>query len=209
MREVTQKNLNSKERTKFSTKDIAKVGVLAAVAAVVMMLKFPLPFAPSFLTLDFSEIPVLIGALALGPIAGAMIELIKILLNFVINGTATAGVGELGNFLIGCSLVVPAAIIYRRNKTFKNALFGLIVGIFSLVLIGAILNYLFLIPAYAAAYGAPIEALIKMGSAVNRHIVSLETLVLYAIVPFNIVKGLMVSVITMLIYKKLSPLLHK
>ncbi len=207
--ELTQKDLNTKERAKFSTKTIAKIGVLGAVATVIMIFEFPLPFAPNFYKLDFSEIPVMIGAFALGPIAGVVIEFIKILLNFVINGTVTAGIGELGNFLIGCALVVPTAIVYKKNKTFKNAIIGLAVGVFSLAIAGALLNYFLLIPAYSVAYGAPVQAFIDMGNAINKSIVNLETLVLYAVVPFNIVKGVLVSVITMLVYKRLSPLLHK
>lgn len=192
-----------------NTKTLAKVGVLSAVAAVVMILEFPLPFAPSFYKLDFSEIPVLIGAFALGPIAGIAIEFIKILLNFVLNGTVTAGVGELGNFLIGCSLVVPASIIYRKNKTFKNAILGLIVGILSLAIVGAVLNYFVLLPVYSTAFGAPLQSFIDMGNVINKYIVDLKTLVLYAVVPFNLVKGIIVSIITILIYKRLSPILHK
>lgn len=192
-----------------NTKTLAKVGVLSAVAAVIMILEFPLPFAPSFYKLDFSEIPVLIGAFALGPIAGVAIEFIKILLNFVLNGTITAGVGELGNFLIGCSLVVPAAVIYRRNKSFKNAVIGLIVGIINLAVVGALLNYFLLLPVYSAAFGAPLQSFVDMGNLVNKYIVDLKTLVLYAVVPFNLVKGIIVSVLTILIYKRLSPILHR
>ena len=115
-------------KQRSNTKVIAKVGVLAAVASVLMLLEFPLWFAPNFYELDFSEVPVLLGTFALGPGAGAMIELIKILINFVLNGTDTGGIGEFANFLIGCSFIVPAGFIYKKHKTFKTAIFGLIVG---------------------------------------------------------------------------------
>ncbi len=193
----------------FTTKTLAKVGVLAAVAVVVMILEFPLPFAPSFYKLDFSEIPVLVGAFALGPVAGIAIEFIKILLNFVLNGTITAGIGELANFIIGCALIVPAAMVYRTNKSFKNAIIGLIAGIITLTVVGALLNYFVLLPVYSTAYGAPIQSFIDMGHVINKYIVDLKTLVLYAVVPFNLLKGIIVSIITMLIYKKLSPILHR
>ncbi len=194
---------------KFSTKTLAKIGVLSAVAGVVMLLETPLPFAPSFYKLDLSEVPVLVGAFALGPVAGAVIELIKILLNFVLNGTITGGIGELGNFLIGCSLVVPASMIYRKNKNFKNAVIGLATGIISLCIIGSLLNYYVLLPAYSTALGAPLQAFVDMGNVVNKHIVDVKTLILYAVLPFNLFKGIIVSAITMLIYKRLSPILHK
>ena len=106
---------NEKNRNKIRT--MAQIGMLSAIATVLMLFEIPLPFAPSFYEIDFSEVPILIGSFAMGPLAGAAIELIKILLNFAINGTMTAGVGEIANFLIGCSLVVPAALIYHKNRS--------------------------------------------------------------------------------------------
>ncbi|MFA7549465.1 MAG: ECF transporter S component, partial [Sedimentibacter sp.] len=145
--------MSLKQRT--NTKVIAKVGVLAAVATLLMLLDFPLWFAPNFYKLDFSEVPVLLGAFALGPAAGAMIELVKILLNFVLNGTDTGGVGEFANFLIGCAFIVPAGFMYKRNKTFKNAILGLIVGTLTLTVAGAFLNYYLLLPLFSNIYGYP------------------------------------------------------
>ena len=110
---------------KLGVKAIVKIGMLAAVAVILMLFEIPLPFAPSFYEIDFSEVPVLVGCFAMGPFAGALIELIKILLNFVLTGTQTAGVGEIANFIIGCALCVPAGLIYRRNRTRKNALIGM------------------------------------------------------------------------------------
>ncbi len=194
---------------RINTKVIAKVGVLGAVAAVLMMLEFPLWFAPGFYELDFSEVPVLLGSFALGPAAGAMIELVKILINFVLRGSDTGGVGEFANFLIGCSLIVPAGLIYKRKKTFINAIIGLIVGTITLAAVGAALNYYLLLPLFSKIYGAPIQAFVDMGNAVNSAIVDMKTLVLYAVVPFNLFKGVVVSAMVILIYKKLSPILHR
>ncbi len=192
-----------------NAKVVAKVGVLAAVAAVLMMLEFPLWFTPGFYELDFSEVPVLLGTFAMGPGAGAMIELVKILINFVLRGSDTGGVGEFANFLIGCSLIIPAGFIYKRNKTFKNAILGMIVGTMTLAVVGAFLNYYLLLPLFSNIYGAPIQAFIDMGNAVNSAIVDLKTLVLYAVVPFNLFKGIVVSAMVLLVYKKVSPILHK
>ena len=112
----TMKRTNERSSATNVSK-LVKIAMLAAVATVLMLVEFPLPFiAPPFYELDFSEVPVLIGAFAMGPLAGAIIELIKILLNFVLNGTVTAGVGELGNFIVGCALIVPAAMIYKKSK---------------------------------------------------------------------------------------------
>lgn len=182
-------------------------GNAGAAAVVLMFFDIPLPFAPSFYKIDLSEVPVLIGAFAMGPLAGAAIELIKILLNLVMKGSTTAGVGEVANFLIGCAYVMPAAWIYKTQKTKKNAMIGMAVGTVFLAAAGGLLNAFVLLPAYAAAFGMPMDALVGMGSAVNKAITSLPTFVLFAVVPFNIIKGVVVSLVTMLLYKHISRLL--
>lgn len=196
-------------KQRSNTKVIAKVGVLGAVATVLMLLDFPLWFAPNFYKLDFSEVPVLLGAFALGPAAGAMIELVKILLNFVLNGTDTGGIGEFANLLIGLSFIVPAGFIYKKNKSYKSAIVGLGIGTITLALVGALLNYYLLLPVYSKVYGAPIQAFVDMANALNPAITDLKTFIMYAVVPFNIFKGVVVSAMVILIYKKLSPILHK
>jgi len=193
----------------FSVKTLTKIGALSAVAGVLMLLEMPLWFAPSFYKLDFSEIPVLIGAFALGPIAGMTIEFIKILLNFVLNGTVTGGVGEIANFLIGCAFIVPAGYIYKQNKNTKNAIIGMVVGTLVLAVVSALLNYFLLLPVYAKVFGAPIQAFIDMGNVLNPYIVDLKTFVLFCVVPFNLLKGIVISAITLLVYKRISPILHK
>ena len=98
------------KKNKLTTRMITQIGMLGAIATVLMLFEIPLPFAPSFYEIDFSEVPVLIGCFSMGPMAGALIELVKIILNFVINGTTTAGVGEVANYVIGISFCLPAAI---------------------------------------------------------------------------------------------------
>ena len=196
-------NTNVKAGTKIRT--IVQVGMLAAIAVVLMLFEIPLPFAPSFYEIDFSEVPVMIGTFAMGPLAGAAIELVKILLNFFINGTTTAGVGEVANFLIGCALVVPAGLIYRRKRTRKGAIIGMAAGTVFMTLLGCVLNAYVLLPTYAAAFQLPIDSLVAMGTAVNGSITDLFTFVAFAVAPFNILKGVLVSLIVFLIYKKISP----
>ena len=199
--------INLKQRG--SVRTLTKIGVLSAVATLLMLIELPLWFAPNFYKLDFSEVPVFIGAFALGPFAGISIEFIKILLNFVLNGTITGGIGELANFMIGCALVVPAAFIYNHNKSVKSALIGMITGTVVMVAIGSLLNYYLLLPVYANVFGAPIDSFVKMGNAINPNITDLKTFIIYAVAPFNLLKGIAVSAITLLIYKKISPILHR
>lgn len=206
--ENTQKNTQIK-RSSTKVRSMAQVGMLAAVATVLMLFEFPLPFVPSFYKLDISEIPVLLGTFAMGPVAGVMTECIKILLNFVINGTTTGGVGEIANFLIGCSLCVPAGLIYQKMHTKKGAMIGLAAGTVFMTLIGCVLNAYILLPTYAAAFGMPLDTIVQMGHALNPAIDGVATFVILAVAPFNLIKGILVSAILLLIYKKVSPVLHR
>jgi riboflavin transporter FmnP len=187
---------------------LAKVAILGAFATVLMLLEFPLFFAPSFYKLDLSEIPVLVGAFALGPIAGLAIEAVKIMVNFFINGTETGGVGELANFLIGAAFIVPASIIYYRHKSKKSAVVGMGLGILSMVVFGSLMNAFFLLPFYATLFHMNVADFVAMGTAINPLITNLAGLILWAVVPFNLVKGLLISIVVLLLYKQVSPLLH-
>lgn len=198
-----------KTKTKSSLLYLAKIGVLSAMATVFMLFEFPLPIAPSFYELDFSEVAVLIGSFSLGPLAGILIEFIKILINLLINGTDTFFVGELANFLMGCSFVLPAALVYYRKKTLKRAIVGMVAGTLSLVFVGALCNYFLMIPAYVYLAGYPMDAIIGMGAAVNPAIKDLLTLIIIAVIPFNLIKGVLCSLFTGLLYKRVSHLLHK
>lgn len=189
------------------TRYLVQIGMLAAIATVLMLFDFPLPFAPSFYKIDLSELPVLIGAFAMGPLAGVLIELVKILLNLVLNGTDTAFVGEFANFLIGCSLIIPASLVYQRKKTRGTAILGMILGTVCMAAVGGLMNAYLLLPAYSKAFGIPIDGLVGMGTAVNKAITSLPTFCLFAVVPFNLLKGVVVSVITLVLYKHISRIL--
>ena len=189
------------------TRMVVQIAMLAAIATVLMLFEFPLPFAPAFYELDFSEVPILIGSFAMGPLAGACTELVKVLINLVINGTDTMFVGELANFIIGCALVVPAGLIYRKHKSRKFAVIGMITGIVCMAVIGAMVNAYMLLPAYGKAFHMETSAFVAMGQAINPAIDSLFKFCLLAVVPFNLLKGLLVSVITLLLYKHISRLL--
>ena len=187
---------------------LVKVAVLSALAFIVMLFEFPMPFAPAFYQLDLSETIVLIGGFAMGPVAGVIIEFIKVFLHFLVRGSATQGVGELANFLIGCSMVIPAAFIYKHKKTLKSAIIGMGVGAVIMTAIGAAVNYFIVLPAYSIMV-MPLDAIIQMGTEANGAIDSLFTLVMFSTVPFNLLKGIICSVLTALLYKRVSPILHK
>ena len=154
MSETTAVKTDNKAGKSLNIRKVALVGMLSAVAAVLMYFEFPLPFiAPPFYELDFSEVPVLIGTFALGPVSGMVIELVKILVKLIIKGTSTAFVGEVANFAVGCALVLPAGIIYHFKRTRKGAVLGMIAGTLTMTLAGMLLNAFVLLPMYAAAFG--------------------------------------------------------
>ena len=203
-------NVGVIKKSKVNIRTIVQIGMLSAIATVLMLFEIPLPFmAPSFYELDFSEVPVLIGCFAMGPIAGVLIELVKILLNLVINGTITAGVGEAANVLIGCAFILPAGMIYKHRKSRKTAIIGMAAGTVTMTILGCFLNAYVLLPAYASAFGWPLTSIIEMGSAINPVVKSLPTFVILMVAPFNILKGVVVSLITFLLYKYISPILHR
>lgn len=204
---IKRKN-NDTERI-LSTRKIAMIGVFSAISAILMLFEFPVPFAPSFYELDFSEIPALIGTFAFGPVAGIMIEFCKILLKLLIKGTSTAFVGDLANFVIGCSFILPASIIYLLKKTKKNAIIASITGTLIMSVFGTMFNAIYLLPAFASLYGMPLDVIVGMGTAINSNINSVATLVIFAVAPLNLLKGGSVSLVTILVYKKLSIILKE
>lgn len=197
---------------KNNTRKLVFTAILASVAAVLMFLEFPLWFAPWFYEMDFSEVPVMIGAFAFGPVTGILIEAIKIIVKTAITGTVTMGVGEIANFIMGIAFVIPASYIYKINKTRKNAIIGLGVGVISMAIVAALMNGLVLLPAYAYFLSSPeapitIDYFVGVGTAVNPLITNLATLLLLAVIPFNLLKGIAVSILVILIYKRISMLI--
>jgi len=206
----TYERLFMKERRSLSnTHYITYTAIFSCIAGVLMFLEIPLFFAPSFYKIDLSEIPVLICTFYLGPVAGVLCEFIKIVLKLLLKGTTTAFVGDFANFAVGCSFVLPASFIYNTKKSRKSALIGMLVGTIVLTIFGSFFNAVYLLPKFADLYGMPLDAIVGMGTSVNKHITSVSTLVLFAVVPFNLLKGIIDSILTFLLYKRISPILHK
>ncbi len=202
---VLKKNIAQVNRTRY----ITICGMLGAIAMVLHIFDFPvIVLAPNFYKLDFSEIPVMIGAFCLGPVGGVIIELVKILLKLVVKGTTTAFVGDLANFVVGCSFVVPAAAIYYLKKTKKSAVIGLAAGTAVMVVFGSAFNAFYLLPAFASLYGMPLDAIIGMGAAIHSGISGVTTFVILCVAPLNLIKGICISVPTMLLYKRVGVFLH-
>ena len=187
---------------KLNVKEIALIGMLGALAMVLMLVNFPLPFAPSFLKMDIAELPALFAGFFMGPLAGFLVELVKILLKLVIQGTETAYVGELSNIVGSSFFVCVAALIYKKNKTRKGAIIAMIISSIAVSVLFIFINAFVMFPLYVKLYGMPMEAIIGMGSAANPLITDTVTLMLLAVFPFNIIKHGVTCVITYLVYKK-------
>lgn len=190
--------------------NMVKIGLLSALAGVLMLVfKFPLPFAPAFMTVDFGDVPSLIAGFALGPLAGIVTVIIKNVINVIFNGTLTAFVGELSNIIVGSAFVGFSAIIYKKHRTRKAAIIGLVVGLLSMTVIATLSNYFVVFPLYAKAFGIPIQALVDMTSQVNSSVSTFEGVMLFAVVPFNLVKGALNAIVTIFIYKYISNIFKK
>ena len=208
LEKAAQKKRGMKEPL-FGTRKMAMIGMFSALAMILMLFEFPVPFAPPFYELDFSEIPILIGTFAFGPLAGVMMEFLKILLKLCIKGTSTAFVGDLANFAVGCSFILPASVVYAFRKNRKSAVIACVTGTLVMTVFGTAFNAVYLLPAFSEMYGLPLGQIIKMGQDVNPMVQegSIVSFVAACVAPMNLIKGTLVSVVTLLIYKPLSPII--
>ena len=193
-----------------STKVLTRIAILSAVAFILMLFEFPLPFIPFFYKMDFSEAAVLIGGFAMGPGAAVVIEALKNLLYFWIHGSMTGGVGEIANFIVGCALCVPASFIYYKQKSKKNAEKGMLFGSMLMIVAGVLANYYILLPLFAKIndnYSA--DNIVALGNALIPAIHNMFDFVLLATAPFNAIKAALVCAVTMIVYKRISPILHR
>lgn len=206
MNDKPAKNLSATNRSRIHW--ITKTGILTAVAVALMYLEFNIPLMPAFLKFDFSEIAVLLASFSMGPLTGILVELLKNLLHLPV--TQTGGVGELANFIVGSSFVGTAGLIYRFMKSRKGAYLGMGAGIVVMTVIASLMNYFVMIPFYINLFGIDMQTIVGWCTAVgNKLVVDLPTLIVFVFVPFNLFKGIVVSAIVGLVYKRLSKLLHR
>ena len=192
-------------RAVSAARRITIVAICAAIATVLHVLDFPLPFlAPGFYKLDFSEVPVMLCGFYLGPTAAVLCEAVKIFLKLIIKSTSTAFVGDFANFAVGCSMVLPAVIFYHMKKSKTGAVTGLILGTLVMTVFGSAFNGIYLLPKFAQLYGMPMEAIIAAGAKINANISSVTTFVVLAVAPLNLIKGAAVTVLTLLLYKRVA-----
>lgn len=198
------KNLNVSQKS--NTNNLVKIGLLSAIGYILMFISVPLPFLfPDFLKLDISDLPVLLGTVSMGPISGILISFLKNLLQFITGMSANGGIGEFANFLIGVSLVIGMSFTFKvKNKS--NLIKSLIIGVIFMTFMGCITNYLLILPFYETIM--PIEAVISLASEINPIIKNKTDFIIWMIVPFNLLKGSMISLVTVLVYEKIKSVLN-
>lgn len=196
-------NNNYKENV-IKVRNLVMIGMMGAISTILMIFEFGIPFSPTFVKMDFSELPIILGGFLMGPMEGFFIIIIKIVLNFLLNGTTTFGIGELSNMIVSTGYMFPAVFIYRKIKGKKGALLGILIGVIAANIIAVIVNLYFIFPAYSKLYGMSINSIVAMGSAVNPYVTDLFSMMCFSMIPFNIFKFGSVSIIAFVLYKKMK-----
>lgn len=196
-------------KKKLTTQRMVIYAFMGALSFGLMMIHLPFKYL-GFLELEFSDIPAIVCGFAYGPVAAVIIEFIKNVLKVLIN-TTTGGVGELANFIVSIGYVVPCAILFRglkkNNETVRNIIAGLI-GTLSMAAVGIVINYFITVPLYAKLFGG-MEAVVGVCSKTIPAIKGVGTVVILGITPFNLVKGIIISIVGILVYKSIKGILAK
>lgn len=195
----------------LTTRKIATIGMFSAIAGILMSVEIPIPgVIPETYKFEIGDLPGIICGFAYGPVAGVLVEMCKVFIKMIFRPTSTAFVGELANFVIGSSLVLPATIVYWTKKSKKSAIAGCITGGLCMCIVGSLLNGFYLLPTFMRMFcGGDMEKLISMGSATNPLIKDIPTFVIFAALPMNLLKSTAVGILAMLLYKPLRPFLKE
>lgn len=201
---ATRETEKTTTKTRIRVREMTFISLMGALSAVLMLFRFPLPFLPPFMSFDFSAIVEMIGGFMFGPVAAFLIIMLKILLQLVMQGTKSLGTGELQNLILSCSYVLPAVLLYCTKKSKRRAVGGMGIGTITVSIAAVFSNIYLIIPFYAKLYGMKMEDIVAMCAAVNPAVKDIVSMVLIGIVPFNIIKYGICSILTLLVYKHLS-----
>ena len=201
---TTGENLKSRDDARMKVKKIAFIGLMGAVSAVLMLFRFPIPFMPPFLSFDLSGLMEMLGGFMFGPMAAACIIVVKILLQLVMQGSFSLGTGELQNLILSCSYVLPALIIYHRNKTKKMAITGMAVSTIFVSVMAVFTNLYLIIPFYVKLFGMSMDDIITMCRTVNPAMKNVTSMAVFGLLPFKLIKYGVTSLVTFIVYKRLS-----
>ncbi|NLW29344.1 MAG: ECF transporter S component [Erysipelothrix sp.] len=191
----------------LTTRTMTKIAILSALAAALMWLEFPIFFAPSFMGIDFSDVPVILAGYTISPIAGVLTGIFKIVIKLLIKPTSTAFIGELSNLFLTVVYVLTATIYYKRHRNFKGAIVSLILATFVISIAGFLSNAFVIYPLYAFALNMDINGIVTMTSKINGFVNNYWTMMFFMVIPFNLLKYSLVSIVTLMLYKHVSPIL--
>ena len=203
----TREECKTRTTSRMKAKEIAVIGLFGALSAILMLARFPLPFMPPFLSFDLAGLMEILGGFMFGPMAALLIIVVKILLQLVMQGSFSLGTGELQNFILSCSYVLPAVLLYHRTKTRKMAVGGMAFGTIFVSVVAVFTNLYMIIPFYVKLFGMTMEDIIAMCSAVNPAMKNAMTMAVFGLLPFNLIKYGVTSVLAFLLYKRHSHLL--
>ena len=195
--------MSTKRNSVYSTRNLTTMAILTAISSILFLIEIPITL---FYKLDFSNLPILLSTFSLGVVPGIITLLLKAFIGLL--HSSSQGIGELADFLIGLSMIVPVGLIYQRKKTRFNAILGMVVGTFIAMIVGGLVNLYIMIPFYGAVFGMPVEQIVAMGQVLVPQINSDLSFVMLITLPFNLLKFTALSIITALIYKPLAPILH-
>ena len=196
--------MSQKKQNANTMFNLTRCGLLSAMAVILFYIEIPVV---AFYKLDLSTLPAILAGFAMGPLQGIAVIIVKNLVHML--GTSTACVGEFADILMSCAFVIPASLYYRRHKNRKSALVAMLIGSAAMVVVSVLVNYFILIPAYQVLMNLPLEVIIGMGQKVFGFIDTTVELVLAITAPFNVLKAAVLSIVTYLLYKRVSPLLHQ
>lgn len=203
----TKEECRTRTTSRMKAKEIAVIGLFGALSAVLMLARFPLPFMPPFLSFDLAGLMEILGGFMFGPMAALLIIVVKILLQLVMQGSFSLGTGELQNFILSCSYVLPAVLLYHRSKTRKMAVGGMAIGTIFVSVVAVFTNLYLIIPFYVKLFGMSMDDIIAMCNAVNPAMKNAMTMAIFGLLPFNLIKYGVTSILAFLLYKRLSHLL--
>ncbi len=187
-----------KDRT-INVKKMVRISMLSALAFGLSLLNMPLPIFPMFLKIDIADVPAVIAAITMGPVAGIVVQFVKNLLSLVV-GSDSGGVGEFANFLIGSAMILPIGLIFNKKKSNKHFILGAILGVVFTTIFACVLNYFVLLPLYANLFNTTMDSFVAMGGAIIPFVDTMWEFLLFSIAPFNVFKGTIVFFISGLVY---------
>lgn len=193
----------------LTTRNISRISIMGALGAVLMLFDFPIAIAPTFYKIDLGDLPCLIGAFAMGPVPAFFIQIVKIVVKLLLKPTSTAFVGEIAAFICSSAFTVSAAYFYFKDRSKSNAIKSMAIASVILAVVATVANYVFIIPAYVKLFNMPLETIIDMGNSIFPIVKDKLSFVLCCVLPFNIIKAVIVDVLTFFLYRHIAPLLRR